>query len=129
MEENIDKCLDEQRILICEREQLIGVIEKGNDELKQLETELMEFYKLHPNYYDNNSRSSVMLAWSDCLQYLLSSFFSIILKDLTDFGKFEKTALKITDREQKLLAEMAHLNLLDDPKLTVNITLHCIHIS
>lgn len=39
-----------------------------------------------------------------------------------DCRKFEKTTTKLTDREQKLLAEMAQLNLLEDSKLTVNIS-------
>lgn len=41
---------------------------------------------------------------------------------MMSYGKLEKTALKITDREQKLLAEMAQLNLLDDSKLRVSIS-------
>lgn len=50
LEEKIDKCLNEQRVLIGEREQLINVIEEGNNELKRLEAESTEFYKLQPNY-------------------------------------------------------------------------------
>jgi len=60
LEENIDKCLDEQRGLIGEREKLIDVIEKGNDELKRLEAESAEFYEQHPDYCcsnDNNNNS------------------------------------------------------------------------
>lgn len=53
MAEKIGMCLDEQRILISEREELIGVIEKGNNELKQIESELTEFYKQHPDYNDD----------------------------------------------------------------------------
>lgn len=34
---------------------------------------------------------------------------------------FLQDPMAITNREQKLLAEMAQLNLLDDPKLMVNI--------
>lgn len=65
LEENIDKCLNEQRVLISEREKLISIIEKGNDELKRLEAESTEFYKQYPDYCgsdDNNNdgvRSSV----------------------------------------------------------------------
>lgn len=44
----------------------------------------------------------------------------LFLKDSNDYGKFESTALMITDREQKLLAEMDRLNLLDNSKLTVS---------
>jgi len=67
LEENIDKCLNEQRVLIGEREKLISIIEKGNDELKRLEAESAEFYEQHPDYYgsdDNNNdgvRSSVSI--------------------------------------------------------------------
>jgi len=59
LEEKIDKCLNEQRVLIGEREQLIGVVEEGNDELKQLEAKLTEFYKLRPDYNDGDSLSLV----------------------------------------------------------------------
>lgn len=55
MEEKTEKCLDEQRVLIGEREELIGIIEKGNNELKQLEAESVEFFKLYPNFDDNKS--------------------------------------------------------------------------
>ncbi|KAL5239516.1 hypothetical protein ACI65C_006926 [Semiaphis heraclei] len=98
LEENIDKCLDEQRVLIGEREKLIEVIERGNDELKRLEAESAEFYEQHPDYCgcdDHNNNN-----------------------DSTDYRQFEKTAMKVMDREQKLLVEMAKMNLLDDPKLT-----------
>lgn len=61
LEEKIDKCLEEQRALIGEREELIGIIEKGNNELKQLEVELKEFYKQHPDYHDDDDQSSVIL--------------------------------------------------------------------
>lgn len=61
MEENIDKCLDEQRILISEREELISIIEKGNDELKRLEAESAEFYEQYPDYCssDNNNNDEI----------------------------------------------------------------------
>lgn len=55
LEEKTEKCLDEQRILIGEREELIGIIEKGNDELKQLEAESIEFFKLYPNFEDDKT--------------------------------------------------------------------------
>lgn len=102
LEVNIDKCLDEQRVLISEREELISIIEKGNDELKRLEAESAEFYEQYPDYCssDNNNNDEIQSS------------------DSTDYRQFEKTALKVMDREQKLLAEMARMNLLDDPKLT-----------
>jgi len=59
LEEKIDKCLNEQRILIGEREQLIGAIEQGNDELKRLEVESTEFYKRRPDYNDGDCGSLV----------------------------------------------------------------------
>lgn len=59
LEEKIDRCLDEQRVLIGEREQLISIIEEGNDELKRLEAESTEFYKLHPSY-NEDGRPSVI---------------------------------------------------------------------
>jgi len=52
--------LEEQRILISEREEFIGIIEKGNDELKQLEAELTDFNKRHPNYSNGDSQSLVI---------------------------------------------------------------------
>lgn len=67
LDEKIDNCLEEQRSLISEREELIGVIEKGNNELKQLETELKEFYKQHPDYRDDDDQSSVILLVLFCL--------------------------------------------------------------
>lgn len=48
---------------------------------------------------------------------LIIDFF---LQNSTDYKKIEKTALKIADREQKLLTEMAQLNLLNNSKLTVS---------
>jgi len=59
--EKIEICLDEQRILIGEREELISFIEKGNNELKQLESELTEFFKKHPDYNDDKGHSLVIL--------------------------------------------------------------------
>lgn len=55
LEEKTEKCLDEQRVLIGEREELISIIEKGNDELKKLEAESIEFFKLYPNFDDDKS--------------------------------------------------------------------------
>ncbi|VVC37039.1 Hypothetical protein CINCED_3A025372 [Cinara cedri] len=95
LENQIDKGLNEQRKLIGEREELIGDIEKGNDELKTLEIEINEFYKQHPEY-NNNDHSS----------------------DSKNYQKIENNAMKIADREHKLLNDMAYLNLLDDSKLT-----------
>lgn len=102
LEENINKCLNEQRVLIGEREKLISIIEKGNDELKRLEAESAEFYEQYPDYYgsDDNNNDGVRSS------------------DSTDYRQFEKTALKVMDREQKLMVEMARMNLLNDPKLT-----------
>lgn len=60
MEQKIDKCLDEQRTLISEREEFIRVIETGNDELKRLEAESSEFHKLFPEF-DKNEQSTVIL--------------------------------------------------------------------
>lgn len=120
MEEEINKCLDKQRTLIGEREELIGIIEKGNEELKQIEAECVEFYKTHPDYCDNDSQSLVTLfAVFDVPKtrhYKLLNY----LQDSKDYEELKKNSLKITDREQKLLAEMAQLNLLDDPRFTVS---------
>lgn len=55
LEEKTEKCLDEQRVLIGEREELISIIEKGNDELKQLEAESIEFFKLYPNFENDKT--------------------------------------------------------------------------
>lgn len=52
--------MDEQRVLIVEREELICVIEKGNNELKQLESESIEFYKRNPDYYDDKDGCSLV---------------------------------------------------------------------
>jgi predicted nuclease with TOPRIM domain len=60
LEQKIDQCLNEQRILISEREEFIKIIETGNDELKRLEAESAEFYKLYPEF-GNNEQSSVIL--------------------------------------------------------------------
>lgn len=68
MEQKIDQCLDEQRILITEREEFIKVIETGNDELKRLEAESAAFYKLHPEF-DNNEQSSVILTMTLLIHY------------------------------------------------------------
>lgn len=48
-------------MLISEREELIGIIEKGNDELKRLEAESAEFYEQYPDYCssDDNNNNGV----------------------------------------------------------------------
>lgn len=58
----------------------------------------------------------------------LFEFIILFIKDSKDYRKFENTALKITDREQKLLAEIDRLNLLDDPKLTVSTLKTCTYL-
>lgn len=97
MEDKIDKCLDEQRILIGEREQFIGIIEEGNDELKRLETESNEFYRLHPYYSDDNSQSSVMFAiifnvYNICNYQLRLYFFCFFTDD--ELWKIRKDRFK-----------------------------------
>lgn len=85
MEENIDKCLDEQRVLIGEREKLIDVIERGNDELKRLEAGSAEFYEQHPDYCgsndhnNNNVRSSGKHILENFINYNLNKLFFFIL--------------------------------------------------
>lgn len=95
MEEKIDKCLNEQRLLIGEREQLIGVINEGNDELKRLEAELTEFYTLHPNYCDDDSRSLVILA-IDLIAYnaYCHNFFFYYVKGLDQLWTIRKYSFK-----------------------------------
>lgn len=54
LKNQIDECLNEQRKLIGEREELIEVIKKGTNELKKFEVEMNEFHKLYPEYNNNN---------------------------------------------------------------------------
>jgi len=85
LEENINKCLNEQRVLIGEREKLISIIEKGNDELKRLEAESAEFYEQYPDYYgsdDNNNdgvQSSVSIFYIVPYNLLNKLFLFFIL--------------------------------------------------
>lgn len=65
--------MDEQRVLIVEREELICVIETGNNELKQLESETIEFYKRHPDYYDIIDHSLVGLTLLQTLNQLINN--------------------------------------------------------
>lgn len=68
MESQIDRNLSEQRQLIGEREELISIIEKGNNELKKLEVEIKNFCKLHPEY---NNNDHLLVTFSLILIYII----------------------------------------------------------
>ncbi|XP_050520016.1 trichoplein keratin filament-binding protein-like isoform X3 [Daktulosphaira vitifoliae] len=52
LDDKIKKCLDEQRILIEERENILKIINDGNNDLKKMEIESKQFHKLYPNFYN-----------------------------------------------------------------------------